>query len=232
MALDEDKKRSVQEFFADDPEKADKEFFGRVANPDRRGFLKRTGLATMAAMVGTSIPFHRNMPSGFIPEAIAATGMKIEGKQGLTVLNDRPVNAETPAHNLDDDVTPTARHFIRNNGIPPEDVDPSTWTLTIDGDVEREITLTFDDLLEMDLIERDITMTCVSTSVGGEFVGGARWLGVRLTDLLDMAGVGDRTGDRLADPPGGIRRELVTPLHLKLLDRGHQTNESLLHEVF
>ena len=43
----------------------------------------------------------------------------------------------------------------------------------------------------MPLIERDITLTCVSNSVGGPYVGGARWLGVRLTDLLDLAGVRD-----------------------------------------
>lgn len=75
-------------------------------------------------------------------------------------------------------------------------VDLESWTLTIDGDVEREVTLTFDDLLEMELIERDITLTCVSNSVGGEFVGGARWLGVRLTDILDLAGVGS-TADQI-----------------------------------
>src|SRR5690606_16345256 len=71
-------------------------------------------------------------------------------------------------------------------------VDQDEWTLTIDGDVEREVTLTFDEILAMDLIERDITLTCVSNSVGGKYVGGARWLGVRLTDLLALAGVGDR----------------------------------------
>ena len=43
----------------------------------------------------------------------------------------------------------------------------------------------------MPLIERDITLTCVSNDVGGPYVGGARWLGVRLTDLLDRAGVGE-----------------------------------------
>ena len=42
----------------------------------------------------------------------------------------------------------------------------------------------------MPLIERDITLTCVSNEVGGPYVGGARWLGVRLTDLLDRAGIG------------------------------------------
>ena len=55
--------------------------------------------------------------------------------------------------------------------------------------VDKELTLTFDDLLAMPLIERDITLTCVSNSVGGPYVGGARWIGVRLTDLLELAGV-------------------------------------------
>jgi DMSO/TMAO reductase YedYZ molybdopterin-dependent catalytic subunit len=41
----------------------------------------------------------------------------------------------------------------------------------------------------MPLVERDITLTCVSNSVGGPYVGGARWLGVRLVDLLEQAGV-------------------------------------------
>ena len=67
------------------------------------------------------------------------------------------------------------------------------WTLTIDGDVEQEVRLTFDELAAMPLIERDITLTCVSNDVGGGYVGAARWLGVRLTDLLDRAGI-DATG--------------------------------------
>jgi DMSO/TMAO reductase YedYZ molybdopterin-dependent catalytic subunit len=73
--------------------------------------------------------------------------------------------------------------------VPIVDVDD--WTLTVDGMVERELTFTFDDLVAMPLVERDITLTCVSNSVGGPYVGGARWIGVRLTDLLEMAGVQD-----------------------------------------
>ena len=42
----------------------------------------------------------------------------------------------------------------------------------------------------MPMIERDITLTCVSNEVGGGYVGAARWLGVRLSDLLERAGVG------------------------------------------
>ena len=89
---------------------ADKKLFGRITNSNRRGFLKGAGLATMSAMVGAVIPFSANIPRGLIPIALANTE-EIEGKDGLTVLNDRPINAETPPHLLDDAVTPTNRHF-------------------------------------------------------------------------------------------------------------------------
>ena len=105
--------------YDDDPVRADWEVLGRRAHGDRRGFLRGVGLATTGALVGTVIPFHRQMPAGLIPVALAEE--MIAGKDGLALLNDRPFNAETPPHLLDDKVTPTARHFIRNNGIPPED---------------------------------------------------------------------------------------------------------------
>jgi hypothetical protein len=57
----------------------------------------------------------------------------LEGKDGLDVLNDRPVNAETPAHLLDGPITPKERHFIRNNGLIPSDTSAKGWTLTVDG---------------------------------------------------------------------------------------------------
>jgi DMSO/TMAO reductase YedYZ molybdopterin-dependent catalytic subunit len=91
-------------------------------------------------------------------------------------------------------------------------VDHDEWTLTIDGDVDREVTLTYDDILAMDLIERDITLTCVSNSVGGKYVGGARWLGVRLTDLLDLAGVGTRADQIFSTDVDGMT--ISTPLAL------------------
>ena len=85
--LSAEKKADLFELYTEDPELADELVFGRVPHKDRRGFLRGAGLATMGALIGTTIPFHRNMPSGFIPEAIAATGMKIKGKNGLTIPN-------------------------------------------------------------------------------------------------------------------------------------------------
>ena len=55
--------------------------------------------------------------------------------------------------------------------------------------VDREIALGFDDLLARPMIERDITIACVSNEVGGPYVGNARWIGAPLADLLREAGV-------------------------------------------
>ncbi|MEX0756328.1 MAG: molybdopterin-dependent oxidoreductase, partial [Acidimicrobiia bacterium] len=64
-----------------------------------------------------------------------------------------------------------------------------TYTLAITGMVDRPLTLTYQELIDRPLVESDITLTCVSNEVGGKLVGNARWLGVRLDDLLDEAGI-------------------------------------------
>ena len=68
---DSARERGICELYEEDPERADYLVFGRIAENDRRGFLKGAGLATMAAVVGGTIPFHRNMPAGLIPSALA-----------------------------------------------------------------------------------------------------------------------------------------------------------------
>lgn len=93
--------------------------------------------------------------------------------------------------------TPTADFYRVDTRLALPIVDVDGWTLTIDGDVEREMTFTLDDLLAMPLIERDITLTCVSNEVGGRYIGAARWLGVRLTDLLDRAGIDGTSADQI-----------------------------------
>lgn len=173
-----------------------------VVNTRRRGFLKNTGLATMAAMVGASIPFHRNMPAGLVPAAFAQDNGALSDKDGLTLLNDRPVNAETPPELLDDAVTPTSRHFIRNNGIPPENVDPESWTLTIDGFVDNKLELSIADLREQfEVVTLQLTLECGGNgrgffdppAKGNQWTYGAvacsEWTGVRLKDVLKKAGV-------------------------------------------
>ena len=207
MTRDKRRERGLSELFADDPERADALAFGRTAHADRRGFLKGAGLAAMAAAVGAHLPFHRNYPAGLIPAALAETtgSLVLDGKEGLKILGDRPINAETPAHLLDDDVTPNSRHFIRDNGVIPEmaqKMDASGWTLTVDGEVDNPLTLSLDDLkTKFKVVKLRLQLECGGNgrasfnpptsgnqwSVGA--IGNAEWTGVRYADVLKAAGL-------------------------------------------
>lgn len=194
--------QDIFELYAEDAQKADRLVFGREPHPDRRGFLKGAGLATMAALLGGAIPFHRNMPDGLIPVAMAEEAFAIENKDGLVILNDRPVNAECPPHLLDDEVTPTARHFVRNNGIPPANMDAANWKLQIDGEVTSPMTLSIAELKRrFEVVKLQLTIECGGNgraffdpkARGNQWTLGAvassQWTGVRLSDVLKAAGV-------------------------------------------
>ena len=100
-----------------------------------------------------------------------------------------PVGLEATVPGITPLRTPNDTFYRVDTNLSVPRVDVDRWTLEVDGMVERPVSLTFDELAAMPLIERDITMTCVSNEVGGGYVGAARWLGVRLADVLDRAGV-------------------------------------------
>src|SRR6187397_2002907 len=132
--------RTIEELYAQDPERADAEAFGRKPGLDRRGFLGGAGLAAMSAAVGGAIPFAANMPGGMIPSAMAQgapaapppgapaapakkgpTYLNFPGKSDkLVLLGEKPLVAETPESLLDDATTPTDKFYVRNNGQIPE----------------------------------------------------------------------------------------------------------------
>ena len=197
------KERGIHELFAQNPEQADWEAWGRRADPvTRRGFV--TGLAAFSALVGARIPFSNFMPQGLIPVVYANTSVPffIEGKDGLTLLNDRPLNAETPPHLLNDDVTPANRLFIRNYGTPPDKVDVDAWSLTIDGEsIENSKSFTINELKSsFENISRQLVLECGGNGraefdppVSGNqwslgAVGCPEWNGVRLKDVLQDVG--------------------------------------------
>ncbi|MFJ9544452.1 sulfite oxidase [Streptomyces sp. NPDC101225] len=99
--------------------------------------------------------------------------------------------------------TPNSDFYRVDTALVVPKVDATSWRLRIHGKgVRRPLTLSFQDLLRRELVERDITLTCVSNEVGGPYVGNARWIGVRLADLLAECGV---------EPPskGGPADQLV-----------------------
>ncbi|MDG2107450.1 MAG: sulfite oxidase [Woeseiaceae bacterium] len=203
-------KRGLHEFYAENPELADEILWGRKANKiTRRGFVKGSGLAAMSAAVGAIIPFAHLMPGGLIPAAFAQSddAFSIPGKSGLILLNDRPINAETPAHLLDHPVTPTSRLFVRNNGIPPStwDIDPLEWKISIEGEAcENPITITLGELqkrYKQHTLQLQIECGGNGRSEfnppakGNQWTTGAigcpEWTGIRLRDILKDCGVSD-----------------------------------------
>jgi DMSO/TMAO reductase YedYZ molybdopterin-dependent catalytic subunit len=86
-------------------------------------------------------------------------------------------------------VTPNADFYRVDTAITVPQVDAAAWRLRVTGLVDRPLTLTFEELLDRPLIERYVTMTCVSNDVGGPYISTARFLGARLADVLRDAGV-------------------------------------------
>jgi DMSO/TMAO reductase YedYZ molybdopterin-dependent catalytic subunit len=86
-------------------------------------------------------------------------------------------------------VTRNADFYRVDTAISVPQLETSSWQLAITGMVDHPMTLSFEDLLARPLIERYVTMTCVSNEVGGQYVSTAKFLGARLRDLLRQAGV-------------------------------------------
>ncbi len=100
-----------------------------------------------------------------------------------------PAGADLDVPGLSAFITPNDTFYRVDTALLVPAVKAEDWQLRVHGLVEREVTLTFDELMARPLIERDITLTCVSNPVGGEYIGNARWLGTPLAELLDGAGV-------------------------------------------
>jgi DMSO/TMAO reductase YedYZ molybdopterin-dependent catalytic subunit len=104
-----------------------------------------------------------------VPNALAAFELDVAGITPIVVPNDEFYRIDTAL------IVPT--------------VDETDWSLRIHGLVDQEVVLGYQDLLAMERVEQYVTIACVSNEVGGDLVGNALWSGVRLTDVLDLAGV-------------------------------------------
>jgi len=202
------KEHGIHELYNANPVIADDLVWGRKSDPvTRRGFLTNSSLIAMSTALGATIPFAHLMPGGLIPAALAQSGeaFRIPGKEGLIVLNDRPLNAETPAHLLDDHVTSAKHLFVRNNGTPPltDGIDADSWTLEIAGEsAARTMSFTIAELKqEFEHCTYQLQLECggngrsefVPPASGNQWSTGAvgcpEWTGVRLRDVLERVGI-------------------------------------------
>ena len=107
-----------------------------------------------------------------------------------------PRRCSRPGSRLDvDGISPwrtTNEKFYQvHTALIPPAVDPNGWQLKIHGMVDREIVLTYDELMKREVTEAWVTLNCVSNPVGGPLIGNAWWSGVRLADLLGELGLQD-----------------------------------------
>ncbi len=153
-----------------------------AATPSRRDFvLRSTGVALGAGIVAAT---GRGLARRF---EVASSRDAITLPTPMTPAPDPGTAIQAP--NAAPFFT-TNRDFYRiDTALTIPQIAPDDWTLRLTGMVERDIELTYADLVDRPIEEHDITLTCVSNVVGGDLIGTARWLGIRLDDLLESAGV-------------------------------------------
>lgn len=157
----------------------------------RRRFLAWSGtIAAVAAVAGAGGQALRNrfsasasraavvLPPPAVPVAMAPSTVAVDASGALPFY------------------TPNADFYRVDTALAVPQVPAETWSLRVTGLVDREVEISYADLLERALVEEDITLTCVSNTVGGDLVGTARWLGLPLRELLDEAGV-DPNADQI-----------------------------------
>ena len=151
--------------------------------PDRRRVLMSgAGIAVLAALAG--LPLSRALASvGTQIGNVAQTARHLKEKATIP-----PVDATVDAlPGITPRLTPTEDHYTVDTTLVKPRVDVASWKLTINGNVERPFSLTYDELLDLDAIEQVRTLECISNPIGGELISTAIWTGVRMKDLLDRA---------------------------------------------
>ncbi|ACQ79920.1 oxidoreductase molybdopterin binding [Beutenbergia cavernae DSM 12333] len=150
----------------------------------RRSFLGATGVAALVA-VGAGVG--ARVASG-AARAVQAVRDTIVLPVAATPVAPPPEGVQSPVPGVVPFVTPNDDFYRIDTAIRVPVVDPATWRLRIHGLVEREVEIDFAELLERDLVEARVTLTCVSNPVGGDLAGNALWLGLPVRELLAEAG--------------------------------------------
>ncbi|HET8586596.1 MAG TPA: molybdopterin-dependent oxidoreductase [Candidatus Limnocylindria bacterium] len=157
----------------------------RAEMPDwaRRRFLGTSlavaGAAVVGGTVGRVLLARQESRAALVPPlpSPATSAAPLAGSASLAVDGLTPI------------VVPTRDFYRIDTQLLTPRLDASTWQLTVNGMVDRQLTFRYADLVAMPQVEEYVTLACVSNEVGGNLVGNARWSGVPLRHVLDMAGV-------------------------------------------
>jgi DMSO/TMAO reductase YedYZ molybdopterin-dependent catalytic subunit len=179
-----------------------------VAAVSRRAFFSFVGATAVigaAAVVGA-----RLVNAG--TTAVTAVRQAIRLPKPVVAAAPIPAGADLNIPGVAPLITPNDDFYRIDIALQVPQIDPESWSLQVTGMVEKEITLTYADLLKLPMVEHITTIACVSNDVGGDLIGNAVWLGYPLRDLLQQAGVKPGADMVLSSGPDGFTAG--TPLEI------------------
>src|SRR5215210_129988 len=175
----------------------------------RGGFLLLGGGAAVAGLAAAGMgrllgggtvesaakPKKLNLPEAPEEKQPAGKGGQEEAQQakGKAVTHETlpkpPADASIDVPGMPDLITPASSFYLIDTELTSPKIDSNDWTLSVKGAVDNPIEFSYKDLLGMPTREADITLSCVSNTVGGGLVSNGRWTGVLLSDVLEEAGM-------------------------------------------
>ncbi len=163
---------------------ADREEYSQISGVDltRRDLFKAAGIIGGASIAATGLGriLHQRA-------SVAVERLHIALPKPLKFLAKAPKDPARNIPGLSPLFTPNADFYRIDTSLSTPNISVDTWKLTIDGMVAKPLTLTYAELTSRPVFELDDTIACVSNDVGGNLVGNARWLGIRLDDLIREA---------------------------------------------
>ncbi|WP_439590875.1 molybdopterin-dependent oxidoreductase [Microbacterium sp.] len=151
------------------------------AAPSRRAFFAVTGVAVGVGVLATIAASARRAGGAAVEAVRSALRLPAPAVAASPV----PSGAELDIPGLARVVTPNDQFYRIDTALLVPEIDPGDWSLRIHGLVEREIVLTWDELVALPLEESWATLACVSNEVGGTLIGNAKWLGYPIRSLLE-----------------------------------------------
>ena len=179
----------------------------------RRAFFAATGITAAAAAIAATGGRLLSAARSNMAQARESLQLPSPAKAAPAV----PAGVQSAAPGVTPWVTPNNEFYRIDTALSVPEINAQDWELRVHGLVEQEVTLTFQDLLDAELIESHVTLTCVSNPVGGNLAGNAKWLGLPLREVLKMARPKDGADMVLSTSEDGFSAS--TPLEVLQDDR-------------
>jgi DMSO/TMAO reductase YedYZ molybdopterin-dependent catalytic subunit len=181
------------------PGRQDRPSYQNQQGPDRRRFLLMSGAAGVGGLLvygaGSWLANTRDVSD--VQQALKLPRATVKAAP-------LPAGADLKIPGLSSFITPNSNFYRVDTAIVLPEILPANWQLRVHGMVQRELTLSFKDLIKRPLIEDYITLCCVSNPVGGPYIGNAKWLGASLRSLLQEAGIKAGANQLLATSSDGF----------------------------